>query len=80
MDKGVVNSHTELAEHLGLVRSRVSTVLNLLNLDQEIKDYLLELDESDPKIGVLNERKLRPLALLGKVEEQKEIFWRIVKR
>ena len=75
-----MRSHAELAQHLGLVRSRVSTVLNLLNLDEEIKNYLVELDDSDPNLKVLNERKLRPLALSRNVEEQKEVFWRLVNR
>ena len=51
---GTVGTKAELARHLGLTRLRVSIVMNLLNLDEEIKDYLLELDDSDPKLKPLN--------------------------
>ena len=72
-DDGIVDSKTKLAKLLGLSRSRVSIVLNLLNLDEEIKSYLLELDDDDPKLKVLNERKLRPLAKMGR-RKQRKVF------
>lgn len=70
--------HAELAEHLGVVRSRVSVVLNLLNLDEEIQSYILGLDDTDERLEVLNERRLRPIALIRDKEIQNEEFWNLV--
>ena len=78
LDGGKVDSKAELAKHLGVVRSRVSTVLNLLNLDEEIQDFLLELDDGDERLKVLNERRLRPIALMKDREVQKERFWKLI--
>ena len=47
-------------------------MLNLLELDEEIKDYLLELGDDDPRLKVLNERQLRPIA---KIKDRKVQKW-----
>ena len=75
-----MDSHAELADHLNVVRSRVSTVLNLLNLDEEIQDFLLSLSDDDKRLKVLNERKLRPIALIKDREAQKRRFWQMIGR
>ena len=52
-----MDSHAELAKHFGMVRFRVSTVLNLLGLDDdEILEFLLDLDDADERLKLLNER------------------------
>ena len=78
LDEGKVDSKAELAKHLGVARSRVSTVLNLLNLDEEIQDFLLGLDDGDERLKILNERRLRPIALMKDREMQKERFWELI--
>ena len=59
LDEGKVDSHAELARHLGVVRSRVSTVLNVLNLDKEIQDFLLLLEDGDGRLEMFNELECR---------------------
>tara|TARA_B100000315_G_C14384204_1_gene498904 strand:+ start:214 stop:672 length:459 start_codon:yes stop_codon:yes gene_type:complete len=78
LDEGKVDSKAELAKHLGVVRSRISTVLNLLNLDEEIQDFLLGLDDGDERLRFFNERRLRPIALIKGKGIQKEQFWKII--
>ncbi|MCZ6633989.1 MAG: hypothetical protein O7G87_11335 [bacterium] len=73
-----VDSKAELAKHLGVVRSRVSTILNLLNLDDEIQSFMLSLDDDDKRLKALNERRLRPIALIKKKGIQKERFWNLL--
>ncbi len=72
------DSHAELAKHLGVDRSRVSVVLNLLKLDEEIKEFILGLSDGDVRLKVLNERRLRLIALVKDREVQKEQFWKIL--
>ena len=78
LDESRVDSHAELAEHLGVVRSRVSTILNLLNLNDEIRSFMLRLDDDDERLKLLNERRLRPLALIKEKGIQKEQFWDLI--
>ena len=63
---------------MGIVRSRVSTVLNLLNIDEEIQDFLLSLDDDDRWFKILNERRLRPIALIKEKGIQIERFWELI--
>ena len=71
---GVVDSKAELARAVGLSRPRVSIVLNLLNLDEDIKSYMLELVDDDSRLMALNEKGLRQIAKVRGSEEQKAEF------
>jgi len=58
LDEGEVGSLNEIAAKEGLTRARVSQIMNLLKLPDEMRDFLLGLD--DPKeIRKYSERKLR---------------------
>ena len=59
-------------------RSRVSTVLNLLNLDEEIQNLLLGLDDEDERLVLFNERRLRPIALIKEKGIQKGKFFDLI--
>ena len=78
LDDGIAESHQDLAGMVGLSRTRISTVLNLLNLDAEIQRFVAELDETDPMLDMVHERNLRPLAGLRVPTDQKRAFDRIL--
>jgi hypothetical protein len=56
----------------------VSTVLNLLNLDEEIQNLLLGLDDEDERLVLFNERRLRPIALIKEKGIQKGKFFDLI--
>ena len=62
LNDGVVRSLGEIAKNEGLTRARVTQIMNLLKLPDEMRDFLLGLD--DPKeIRKYSERRLRSLEL-----------------
>ena len=74
LDEGVVNSQTELAAHAGVVRARIGHFMSLLKLNDEIKEFMRSLDDTDVRLKVLNERRLRPIAQVEDREVQRERF------
>lgn len=77
MDSGEAKTQADLARKLGVSRAKVTQMLNLFKLDQEILEFILELDETDKRLRVLTERKLRCLVKMANREEQKERFWEL---
>ena len=75
LDEGQAQSQADLARLLGVSRAKITQVMNLLKLDEEIQDFILRLEETDERLRVLTERRLRPLALMRDKELQKERFW-----
>ena len=77
LDGGKAKSQAELAQALGVSRAKVTQMLNVLKLDEEIKAFMLSMDDGDERLSVLTERKLRSLV---KIPEhlQKERFWGLV--
>jgi len=64
-----VDTLSEVAMRCGVSRARVSQVLSLLNLDESIKKYLLNIE--DPKEhNFWTERRLRPIAMVEDKEAQ----------
>jgi hypothetical protein len=58
LDNGEVGSLNEIAVKEGLIRARVTQIMNLLKLPEEMREFLLRLD--DPKeIRKYSERRLR---------------------
>jgi hypothetical protein len=58
LDEGAVGSLKEIAAKEGLTRARVTQVMNLLKLPDELKMFLAGLDDSQ-EIRKHSERKLR---------------------
>jgi len=73
----VVGSQAALAEKLSVSRAKVTQILNLLGLDQEILEFMHSLDETDAQLKVLTERKLRHIVKLP-LGWQKERFLRLI--
>jgi len=72
------DSYSELAKSLKVSRVRVTQVLNLLNLSDDIKNYLLSAEES--KSRFFTERRLRPLTRIKDSDEQVNLFNDMTKR
>ena len=60
LDNEEANSQGELARLSGIPRTTISAYLRLLNLDGEIQDFARNLDESDERLRMLTEPRLRP--------------------
>jgi hypothetical protein len=58
LDEGIVPSLNEIAKREGLTRARVTQVMNLLKLPDEVKTFLASLHESQ-QIREYSERKLQ---------------------
>ena len=78
MEAGQTKSQAELVRHLGTSRAKVTQMLNLLKLDGEIQEFILGLSETDERLKIMTERKLRPLAILADKEIQRKRFWKLV--
>ena len=63
-----------LARLLGVSRAKITQMLNLLKLDDEIQGFILGLDETDKRLKVMTERRLRPLAQIHDENEQLREF------
>lgn len=74
LEGGQAEKQDELAQQLGVSRSRIASVLRLLNLDEEIREFLLSLDENDARLKRLTERRLRPLLEIRDRDAQRQRF------
>ena len=61
LDQGQADSQADLSRILGVSRAKVTQILNLLRLDDEIKGFMMDLKEADTRLQLLTERKLRSL-------------------
>ena len=48
-------------------------------LDKEIKEFILNLDDADPRLSYLAVYRLQPLLKLRSKQDEREKFWRIIK-
>ncbi|MDE0087151.1 MAG: hypothetical protein OXU23_15630, partial [Candidatus Poribacteria bacterium] len=54
-------------------------ILRLLKLDEKIKDFILDLDDSDPGLSFLSVYRLQPLLQVKSKERQRREFWQMTK-
>ncbi len=78
LEKGYVQSQTALAKQVGISRTKTRLILQLLKLDEKIKDFILNLDDSDPKLDSLSVYRLQPLLQLQSKERQRRKFWQMI--
>ncbi len=78
LDRGEVKSQAELARKLGVSRAKVTQMLNLLNLDEGIQEFMLGLDDTDAQLKVLTERRLRRVSKIIDSKHQKDEFVKIM--
>ena len=69
---GVVNNRAEIARRCGLSRARVTQVLKLLHLPEEIQDDLMALPPREQRL--CSGRRLREVAAIGHPEAQAKTF------
>ena len=74
---GQADSQVDVSRKLGVSRAKVTQMLNLLNLDEEIREFVLNLDRTDARLQDITERRLRPLTQLA-VDEQRKRFWELI--
>jgi len=78
LEQGLVQSQADLARHLGISRAKVTQMLNLLKLDEKIQEFILGLEETDERLKVLTERRLRELVKVEDEKVQKEMFGEMI--
>lgn len=78
LDRGEVKSQAELARKLGVSRAKVTQMLNLLNLDEGVQEFMLGLDDTDAQLKVLTERRLRRVSKIIDSKHQKDEFVKIM--
>ncbi len=62
LEKGHIQSQTALAKQVGISRTQTRLILQLLKLDEKIKDFILKIDDSDPDdVPILVEIKEAPM-------------------
>ena len=77
LEKGHVQSQRTLAKQVGISQTKIYLILQLLKLDEEIKDFILKIDDSDPRLDFLAVYRLQPLLRLKSKERQRKEFWQM---
>ncbi len=78
LEKGHVQSQTALAKQVGISRTKTRLILQLLKLDEEIKDFILTIDDTDPRLDFLTVYRLQALLQLESKERQRRKFWKMI--
>ena len=78
LENGYVESKTALAKKVGISRTQTRLILQLINLDKEIKDFILEIDDTDPRLNFLTVYWLQPLLQVKSKERQRRKFWQMI--
>ena len=63
---------------MGISQTKVHLILQLLKLDEEIKDFILKIDDSDPRLNFLAVYRLQPLLRLKSKKRQRRKFWKMI--
>ena len=79
LQKGHVQSQRALAKHVGISQPKIHLILQLLKLDEKIKDFILKLDDTDPGLNFLTVYRLQPLLQVKSKERQRSKFWKMIK-
>ena len=74
LNNGHVQSQRTLAQQVGISQTKVHLILQLLKLDEKIKDFILGLDDADPRLDFLAVYRLQPLLQLKSKERQRRKF------
>lgn len=72
-----INSQADVARELGITRARVSQIMGLLKLPEEIQKVLLEFNDQRT-IRFFSERRLRPLLMIPEPAKQVREFNRML--
>ena len=78
LEKGYVQSQTALAKQVGISRTKTRLILQLLKLDDKIKDFILKIDDADPRLSFLSVYRLQPLLQVESKERQRRKFWKMI--
>ena len=78
LDNGYVQSQRALAKHVGISQTKVHLILQLLKLDEKIKDFILGLDDADPGLNFLTVYRLQSLFQIQNKERQRRKFWQMI--
>ena len=78
LEKGHVQSQRTLAQQVGVSQTKVHLILQLLKLDEEIKDFILRLDDADPRLDFLAVYRLQPLLQVKSKERQRKKFRKMI--
>ena len=78
LEKGYVQSQRTLAQQVGISQTKVHLILQLLKLDEEIKDFILKIDDSDPRLDFLAVYRLQPLLRVKSKARQRKKFWQMI--
>ena len=78
LDKGDIESQTALAKQVGISRTQTRLILQLLKLDEKIKDFILKIDDSDPRLSFMTVYWLQPLFQVKSKERQRRKFWKMI--
>ena len=78
LEKGYVQSQTALAKQVGISRTQTRLILQMLKLDETIKDFILKIDDSDPRLDFLSVYQLHPLLQMKNKERQRREFWQMI--
>ncbi len=73
LESPYIDTYSQVAQYFGVSRARVCQMLNLLKLDNDIKQYLLSIKDNK-LLNFFTERRLRPLPKIKNKNEQKQFF------
>ena len=78
LEDGQAESQADLARLFGVSCARITQTMNLLKLAPEIQDFVVNLDDTDKRLQVLTERRLRSLAQCNDSNGQVDRFAELI--
>ena len=78
LEEGHVQSQRMLAKHVGISQPKIHLILQKLKLDEEIKDFILKIDDTDPGLNFLTVYRLQPLFQVKSKERQRRKFGKMI--
>lgn len=79
IEQELVNNYADITKRYAMSRARVTQIMNLLALPNDVQSYLLGLDDRK-SIRRLSERRLRKLIGAKSSKSQTKEFWRMAGR
>ncbi len=67
-----------MIQHVGISQPKIHLILQMLKLDEEIKDFILKIDDTDPGLNCLTAYRLQTLFQVKSREKQRRKFWQMI--
>ena len=80
IDNEYVESKADLARRAGISRTKTHLILRMTQLDKEIKDFILKMEDSDPRLEYFSAYQMQPVFQEKCREKQRKKFLKLIEQ